>query len=248
MIVFGICIGPSGNFERVCRPSLPGDAVVLARRHQTSICSAYNSILDEAIRIPDLDAVALIHDDVELGPRFEEDVRDALSSGAGVIGAVGSLNPYSIAWWKGDNRGFLSEGKRTLDFGGGIHEVHAVDGLAMILSADCARSVRFDARSFPAFNGYDVDFCFQARQAGHQILVAPLNLIHHTSASLADVLAYRRADLTLQRKWKLTATPVWIIRRAKLAVVVLRSWGTRRASRSPLEGTNPSDVVEVPGQ
>ena len=228
MIVFGVCVGPSDNYERVCQPSLPRDAVVLTRTNQKSIFSAYNSILDEAVQIPDLEAVALIHDDVELGPLFESNVRVALSTGAGVVGAVGSLDPPSLAWWKGEKRGFALEARRTLDFGAGVHEVHTVDGMVMVLSGQCARSARFDERTYRGFHGYDIDFCFQARSDGHEIMVAPLDLRHHPKGTLGDVLSYRRADLTLQRKWKLTSKPVWMIRRAKLALATARAMLSRR--------------------
>ena len=222
MIIFGVCVGSSGIYERVCRPSLPPNAVVLTRTNQNSIFSAYNSILDEAAQTPDLEAVALIHDDIEIGPFFEPNVRAAMDTGAGVVGAVGSLNPPSLAWWKGEKRGFAEEAHRTLDYGAGMHEVHTVDGMVMVLSGQCARAARFDERTYRGFHGYDIDFCFQARRDGYRIMVAPLDVRHHTKGTLGDVLSYRRADLTVQRKWKLTSKPLWMIRRAKFAIASAR--------------------------
>jgi hypothetical protein len=223
MIVFGVCVGPSDKYERICHPSLPKGALVLTRTNQVSIFSAYNSILDEAAEIPDMEAVALIHDDIEVGPSFEQDVRIALNTGAGVVGAIGSLDPFSLAWWKGHRRGYAVEPGRIVDHGVGFHEVHTVDGMAMVLSPECARSVRFDAKTFSGGHAYDIDFCFEASTRGYRILVAPLDVRHHTKGTLGDVLAYRRADLALQSKWKLTPKPTLFLRRAKLAAVVARS-------------------------
>jgi GT2 family glycosyltransferase len=230
MIAYGVCIGQSDSYERVCRPSLPLGVVVSERRQQSSIFMAYNSILEELTALSNLEAIVLVHDDVELGPRFEDDVRDALTADAGVIGAVGSLHPPSIAWWTGETRGRAVETIRVFDFGGGTHDVDTVDGFAMVISPDCARRVWFDARTYRGFHGYDIDYCYEAKRAGFRVVVAPLDLVHHTKGTLGDVIAYRRADLAWQRKWHRAPPYLLAVRRAKLALVETRlAWHSLRS-------------------
>jgi len=117
---------------------------VCERRRQSSIFTAYNSILEELATLSNLEAVVLLHDDIDLGQRFEDEVRDALKTGAGVVGAVGSLHPPSIAWWTGEARGRAVETVRLFHFGGGTHDVDTVYGLAMVISRSCARIIRLD--------------------------------------------------------------------------------------------------------
>jgi hypothetical protein len=228
MIAYGVCIGPSDSYERVCRPSLPVGAVVSERRQQSSIFRAYNSILEELTTLSNLEAIALLHDDIELGQRFEDNVRDALTTGAGVVGAIGALNPPSIAWWTGETRGRAVETVRLFDFGGGTHDVDTVDGLALVISPGCATTVRFDERTYCGFHGYDIDYCCEAKRAGFRVVVAPLDLVHHTKGTLGDVIAYRQADLAWQRKWHRAPSYLLAVRRAKLALVearlTWRSW------------------------
>jgi 2-polyprenyl-3-methyl-5-hydroxy-6-metoxy-1,4-benzoquinol methylase len=221
MITYGVCIGPSDSYEWVCRPSLPSAAVVSERRQQSSIFQAYNSILEELTALSNLEAVVLVHDDVELGPRFEDGVRAALTTGAGVIGAIGSLYPPSIAWWKGETRGRAVETRRVFDSGGGTHDVETVDGFVMVLSPDCARRVRFDERTYPGFHGYDIDYCYEAKRAGFRVVVAPLDCVHHSKGSPYGI-AYRQADLAWQRKWHRVPPYLLAVRRAKLALAQAR--------------------------
>lgn len=222
MFAYGVCIGPSDSYERICRPSLPLAAVVSERRQQSSIFIAYNSILKEVTASSSLEAVVLLHDDVELGPAFEQDVRAALTTGAGVIGTIGSRHPPSIAWWLGETRGRAAETVRLFDHGGGTHDVDTVDGFIMVLSPDCARSVRFDEHTYFGFHAYDIDYCYEARRAGYRVVVAPLDVVHHTKGTLGDVIAYRQADLAWQRKWHLVPPYLLAVRRAKLNLVESR--------------------------
>ena len=138
MLVYGVCIGPSETYDRVCKPSLPEGSVVLERHQQSSIFVAYNAILDDFMGLVGAEALVLLHDDVEIRPAFERQVRAALDSGASIIGAIGSLHPRSIAWWEGDQRGCVVEPYRRFDYGGGLHEVDTIDGLIMVLSHRCA--------------------------------------------------------------------------------------------------------------
>lgn len=201
MIGYGVCVGPTEKYETICKPALPATAVIFERRGYPSIFAAYNSIMDEAAAQPDLEALVLLHDDVALGPSFEGDLHAALATGAGVIGAVGSVRPHSIAWWKGEPRGRAVELDRVFDYGGGTHAVDTIDGLIMVVARAVVMSIRFDENTFAGFHAYDIDFCFTAQRAGWRIVVAPLDLVHHTKANLGDVNGWRKADLLWRQKW-----------------------------------------------
>jgi GT2 family glycosyltransferase len=114
------------------------------------------------------------------------------------------------------------------DFGGGTHDVDTVDGFAMVISPSCARIIRFDEYTYRGFHGYDIDYCYEAKRAGFRVVVAPLDLVHHTKGTLGDVTAYRQADLAWQRKWRRVPSYLLAVRRAKLALfkarLTWRSW------------------------
>ena len=202
MIAYGICVGPTSNFELICRPTIPKDRIIISRYNMTSIFEAYNSILTEVLAISDLEALVLIHDDVALAPTFEQSVYDGLTTGAAIIGAIGARNPRSIAWWEGTPRGKAVETSRVFDYGGGTHFVDTVDGMVMVLAPSAFKSLRFDEDTFHGFHAYDIDLCTTARAMGMSIVVAPLDLVHHTKANRGDVNGWREADLLWKKKWR----------------------------------------------
>ena len=213
MIGFGICVGSQERADRWARPGIErsGDpsSPLLVRTGQRSICAAYNSILEEASGW-DLDALVLIHDDVELrdgalGNKLRSLFAD---SSVGVVGAVGARNVRSLAWWEGQCRGRAPDTFRPNDYGGGTHEADTVDGLLLALSPWAMRNVRFDQTHFGRFHGYDADYCFQLRAHGRTVLVTDLDLYHHTKGGYGNHLAWKQADMMWQRKWRYSpATP-----------------------------------------
>ena len=96
-----------------------------------------------------------------------------------------------------------------------------VDGFVMVLSPDCARTVRFDERTYRGFHGYDIDYCYEAKRAGFRVVVALLDCVHHPKGTL-DMIAYRQADLAWQRKWHRVPPYLLAVRRAKLALAQVR--------------------------
>lgn len=207
MIAYGICIGTEEKFRRYAQPGLsrvaaPGAPIAEAREH-ASIFVAYNQMINAFAGDPSLEALVLLHEDVELQDgAFESTVRAALQDdGVAVLGAIGARNVRSLAWWEGEGRGRCFETRGLIDFGGGHHDVDCVDGLLLVLSPWAVRNLRFDEETFHGFHGYDMDICFQARAAGRRVRVMEVSLFHHTKGGFGDVEAYNRADEAFRRKW-----------------------------------------------
>jgi GT2 family glycosyltransferase len=213
MIVFGVAVSDEQQLgewalpgiERVAEP----DSRVITQRGFDSVQVPYNRILDEAARIPDLEAVILLHQDTEIDdPLLLRKLRHALADPrVAVVGPIGGSNVSSIAWWEGTSFGRVIAPNVGLDrmihsttpFG--WHLVEVIDGLMLALSPWAAREVRFDERFAQHFHGYDVDYCFQVRQRGRQCLVGPLQAIHYGTWKAERSASWIEAELSWQRKW-----------------------------------------------
>lgn len=208
MIVFGVCAGPTGKFERIAGPSIDRvrqqDDEVMVLTAQSSISVAYNQILDRARAHGDeLEAVVLIHDDVELR---DPDIHDKLRSlftdrSIGVAGVIGAAGVRSLEWWRYDTHGRVHEDRSGLiDFGWESQDVDMVDGLLLAVAPIAARSLRFD-ESYGGFHGYDGDFCASARASGLRVVVTDIDVAHRTSGGYGDRDAFDAADDRFKRKW-----------------------------------------------
>ena len=207
MIAFAACVGSEEKFRRCAVPGLrlaaEPDSVVAEVTTEHSIFEAYNEVLDALAGREDLEALVLLHEDTEItDPAFCARVREALAPpDVAVAGAVGARRVTSLRWWEGETYGRVLESRGLIDFGGGAHDVEAVDGLVLALSADAARELRFDSAAFTGFHGYDVDICFQARAAGRRVRVEELGVVHHTKGGFGDEQAFLDADRRWREKW-----------------------------------------------
>lgn len=207
MIGFASCIADRDVFLRRALPGLrlaaELDSPIAELSTPDSIFAAYNEALDHFAAVGDLEALVLLHDDVELlQDDFCARVRVALADPAvAIVGAVGARDVRSLAWWDGELAGAVTETRGRVDHGFARPEVEAVDGLLLVLSPWAVRHLRFDAATFTGFHGYDVDLCLQARAAGRTVQVADLPVLHHTKGGLGDAAAWHRADAALRAKW-----------------------------------------------
>jgi len=211
VIGFAVCVGNPEvharralrSFARVREP----DSVLAELTDATSIHAAYNEALDHFAAIGELEALVLLHEDVELTDRgFCDRVRAHLSDPeVAVLGAIGARGVRSLAWWAGEHVGFVREPRGEAGAPGSSGPVDAVDGLLLALSPWAVRELRFDADTFDGFHGYDVDLCFSARAAGRAVLAADLGVVHHTKGGFGDRAAWDRCDARLRRKWGLDA-------------------------------------------
>jgi|1186.fasta_scaffold08024_2 hypothetical protein len=238
MIAFGCAITDSALYERcakvgIDRAAEPDSAVVAIpsagldnpdgtfREHGLtgSIFRNYNVILDRVAERDDLEALVLVHQDVELvDDDFCQRIRSALAdSDVAIVGCAGAIGVRSIAWWEGSVT-WASFEHRFLEYGGGaiaggtwdrgripVHgntgEVDSIDGLAMVLSPWAVRELRFD-ETLGQFHGYDLDICLQAREAGKKVMTADFKVVHHHSLDLiGDLHGWIEAHMNVAEKW-----------------------------------------------
>jgi hypothetical protein len=223
VIAFGVAITEPQTYERFAargiRRAAEPDTVVLTQESVGSLFRNYNLLLDQADPHEDLEALALVHQDVEIvDADFAARVRAALSDpNVAIVGCVGAVGVRKPAWWKGTVT-WAAFSHHYEEFGGGefdslswqpedapAHlapgEVDAIDGLVMVLSPWAVRELRFD-ESLGQFHGYDFDICMQARAAGKKVVTADFRVIHHHSLELiSDPEAWIAAYIKLGEKW-----------------------------------------------
>ena len=225
MIAFGCPITRPEDYERFAEPGLrlasEPDSRILANSSAGSIFRAYNLLMDQAAELEDLEALVLLHQDVEIVDRgFCAEARKALSDPeVGIAGCVGALDARSMAWWEGSVT-WASFSHRYYELGGGelpafaMHpdqvpppayartgEVHTLDGFLLVMSPWAVRNTRFD-ESLGQFHGYDFDICMQVREAGRKVVTADLKVVHHHSLELCpDPENWIDAHMRLAEKW-----------------------------------------------
>jgi hypothetical protein len=187
-------------------------SLVMRRHGFDSIQEPYNEMLVEAARRDDLEALALLHQDVSISdPYFLERARAVLAADelVAAIGAAGGCNGTNLAWWEGDRLTGRVEAPRmvaggnVIDHARGIREVEAIDGILIVLSAWAVRELRFD-RALGPFDGYDLDICLQARARGRRVVVADFRgVTHHVRRdSFFDRARWTKGAVALRRKWE----------------------------------------------
>jgi hypothetical protein len=225
LIAFGCPITRPEDYERFAAPGLrlarEPDSAILANSSAGSISRAYNLLLDLAAEHDDLEALVLLHQDVEIvDPDFCPKVRDAFADpDVALAGCVGALDARSMAWWEGSVT-WASFTHRYYELGGGelpafaMHpeevpppayartgEVDTLDGFLLVMSPWAVRNTRFD-ESLGSFHGYDFDICMQVREAGRKVVTADLKVVHHHSLELcSDPELWITAHMRLAEKW-----------------------------------------------
>ena len=226
MIVFGVALTRSEDFERWAGPGIDRarepDSAVYANSSPGSIFRAYNLLLDQATEHDDLEALVLLHQDVEIvDQKLCAKLRAVFSDpDVAIAGCVGARDARTMAWWEGAVT-WASFTHRYYEHGGGVlpafamspdtdklpayaqlGEVDTIDGFIMALSPWAVHHLRFD-ETLGQFHGYDYDLCMQARAAGRKIVTADLKVWHHHSLELmADPESWIEANIRLTEKWE----------------------------------------------
>lgn len=202
MIAYGVCVGSWDKFHRNV-VSRVGDRPITALSGQTSICAAYNTILDAYVG-RNLDAVILLHDDLELvDPDAEAKFLAAVREpNVDLVGVCGGLGDASLAWWNSETIGHQLTDSGMLDFGRRAGDVTFIEGSVMVFSPTAVANLRFDT-TYPGFLGYD-DICLTARAAGRRVVVADVDTHHHSTLGFKSVAvreSWDVAEALFQRKW-----------------------------------------------
>lgn len=224
MIAFGIAVTKPDQLKRFVEPGLAvcrePDTHVIARTSTGSLFHNYNAIIEEARQLPDLEALVLIHQDVEIiDPDFCRKLREALADpDVGVVGCVGAIGVRSIAWWEGsvtwasfvhrygkpgEEFPSLSWDPDALPPYARVGEVDTVDGFVLALSPWTLQNIRFDESIGQQLHGYDFDFCLQVREAGRKVVTADFRVVHNHSLELAsDPEGWIEAHMRIAEKWE----------------------------------------------
>ncbi len=201
-IAYGTCVGSWEKLQANVIPRVVGRPL-LGLSGQTQITVAYNTILD-AYRGRGLDAVILLHDDLEIvDPDAETKFLAALTDpDVAMVGVCGGRGDTSLSWWNSETIGHQATDSGPLDFGPRNGDVAFIEGSIMVFSPWAVEHLRFDA-VYPGFLGYD-DVCLTARAAGKRVTVADVDTHHHStlgfkSPQIAE--AWDVAERIFQAKW-----------------------------------------------
>lgn len=202
MIGYGTCTGSWAKLYRNVIPRI-GDAPLLALSGQTQLTRAYNKILD-AFASDGLDAVILLHDDLEItDPAAETKFLKALTDpDVALVGVCGGKGDTTLSWWDSETVGHQMTDSGMLDFGTREGDVAFIEGSIMVFSPWAVANLRFDER-YPGFLGYD-DICLTARDAGKRVTVVDVDTHHHSTVgfkSPAIAAAWDVAEEIFQEKW-----------------------------------------------
>jgi hypothetical protein len=227
MIFYGCAVTEGDTFARFAEAgvrrltAVDSEAELIAQPSAGSIFRNYNLLCERVAARSDLEALVLIHQDVEIvDPDFAVNVRRALADPeVAIVGCAGAVGVRSIAWWEGsvtwssltqsyDEVGGpgeipgLSWREDSVPAYAGTGEVDSIDGCVIVLSPWAVRNLRFD-ESIGRQHGYDLDICLQARAAGKRVVTESLRVVHHHSLELlSDPEAWIQAHVAVAEKWE----------------------------------------------
>ena len=211
MIAFGTAITDRMTYEAVAlagiERSAEPDSPILTREGADSIQRPYNEMMDELAGCPDLEALVLVHQDLELE---DEDLPHRLrrvfgDPRVGLFGVLGARASKLHRWLAPDELFGVAIGPEHMGPGylrlsTGPQEVDGVDGAVLVLAPWVVRGLRFSEALADEFHGYDVDFSMRVRAHGGRVTCEDLPCRHHTEVK-NDYVAQLAAGVSLARMW-----------------------------------------------
>lgn len=203
-VVYACCVGSWDKFHRYVVPRTR-DRRVIAKFGYPGIVQAYNEVLDVVQHWDDLEALVLLHDDLELvdpdaEAKLVAPLRDPTVGLVGVCGGGGA----ELYWWNHDPVGHQRTERRLIDFGRREGDVTLLEGSVLVLSPWVVRNVRFDPR-FTWFHGYD-EIGMQVKFEGKRNVVVDVDTWHHNLEGYASEMSAaecERANTLYREKWGL---------------------------------------------
>jgi Glycosyltransferase like family len=216
VITFGTAITDPAVYERVALPGIERvaeeDSLILNRTGYDSIQRAYNEMMDEAADLPGLEALILLHQDLELvdPDHLRRTRRVFCDPHAGLFGALGGRVSKFHCWLAPDEIFGFALGPEhmgaEIHISTGPHEVDGVDGALLILAPWVVRSIRFGEAPPGRFHGYDVDLSARVRAAGGRVICEDIVCRHRTTTK-HDHEAQQAAGVALAKMWDPTLRP-----------------------------------------
>jgi hypothetical protein len=208
VIAFGTAVTDGAAYATMALPGIEraaeADSLVLTREGHGSIQRACNELLEEAAERSDLEALILLHQDLELrDDTLLARLRPLLADPrVGLLGLAGGRGLRSLAWWESDLYGAAYVPAQSTRFSRGSFEVDVVDGVLLVLAPWAVRMLRFDEAFAADFHGYDVDIALQVRSVGGRVIATDVEYFHHWLKDPAeDRASWVRNAVRLQRKW-----------------------------------------------
>jgi hypothetical protein len=214
MIAFGTAVSDRALYGRHALPSIERlaepDSIVLTRHGYDSIQEPYNELLAEAAAIDDLEALVLLHQDLELTdesllPRARSLLEDART---GLIGVLGWRRTKVHRWVTSPHHfGRSVAPGMSFHHSPGPDEVDLLDGVVLVLAPWVVRLLRFDERLAPDFHGYDIDFSMRVRAAGGRAICIDVPYVHHMAKPWRDREEWVRGATALAAMWEPSLRP-----------------------------------------
>jgi GT2 family glycosyltransferase len=215
MIAFGSAVNDRDEYESIALPGIrraaAPDSAILARYGWDSIQRPYNDMLDEAAGYDDLEALVLLHQDLELSDdSLLRRLRPLLAQpDVGVVGLFGARQVPLHCWTKAEKLfGWASTPPIQTHHSAGCYEVEVVDGSLLAIAPWVVRALRFSEALAADFHGYDVDFCLRVRAAGGRVICVDVPYMHHMNRPWTDSAGVRRAAWAVARMWDPTLRPL----------------------------------------
>jgi hypothetical protein len=221
LIAFGAAMDDPEAYRRYAMPGIERarepDSEVFAFAASGLVCRDYNLLLDTAAGREGLEALVLVHQELELTDRnFCAKVRTALAEpDVAVVGYAGATGVTGIAWWEGSVsaapalHSYNEHGSGELPAFSWLRaasppaEVDTLDGSLLVLSPWAVRNLRFD-EAFRLGHGFDLDLCMQVRAAGRKVMTSDLRAVRHRPLELvrrAEHKAWIEEHIRVAEKW-----------------------------------------------
>ncbi len=235
MIVFGSCVGFPEKLAKYAAPgvqfSMRGESYryLAEPSNGTDIFPVYQEILEKTRAMDDVEALVLLHDDLEIrDPYLADKIREAFKDpDVAILGAIGSSGmdgSQGINWWEAPEcRGYAVDGRNghtVTDFGFDRDPcyksiptfVDTVDGMLLILSPWAIKHLTLKGLGYHGFHGYPEELCRQCKCGGlrhdndgaaKKVQVSRFEFFHHTKGGITgDRDAYDRSAETYRSRWQ----------------------------------------------